>query len=158
MGMNRIEILSCPLNVDKAVEFVTSPTSGAISMFIGMTRNNFDGKKVIKLQYEAYTSMAEKELNKICQHIREKWTVEHICIYHRIGQVIYDIVNILEVPVTEASVVIAVSSPHRQESLEAVHYAIDSLKASVPIWKKEIYDEGDSIWKENKECHWTVTT
>jgi len=63
--------------------------------FLGMTRNNFDGKKVIKLQYEAYTSMAEKELNKICQHIREKWTVEHICIYHRIGQVIYDIVNIL---------------------------------------------------------------
>lgn len=147
MGTNFIEILSHSLSVDRAVKLVTSPTSGAISLFIGTTRNNFNGKKVIKLEYEAYTSMAEKELKRICQKIREKWTVEHICIFHRLG----------EVPITEASVIIAVSSPHRQESLEAVHYAIDSLKATVPIWKKEIYEEGESVWKENKECDWSRT-
>lgn len=102
--------------------------------------------QVIKLQYEAYEPMALKEMTNICTEIRSQWNdVEGIAIYHRIG----------EVPISKASVVIAVSSPHREESLRAVEYAINVLKTTVPIWKKEIYETGQSEWKENKECTWT---
>jgi len=88
--------------------------------------------------------MALKEMMNICTKIRAKWNIESIAIYHRIG----------EVPISKASVVIAVSSPHRTESLKAVEYAINELKASVPIWKKEVYETGETQWKENKECTW----
>ena len=97
------------------------------------------------MEYEAYEPMALKEMYKLCSNIRSQWNVHNIAIHHRLG----------EVPVKEASVVIAVSSPHRKESLRAVEYAIDALKASVPIWKKEIYDNNTADWKENKECSWT---
>lgn len=142
--MDHISITNEPLSVDQISNIVTSPTSGAISMFIGTTRNNFEGKEVVRLEYEAYAPMAEKEIKKICSQIRNKWSVEHIAVYHRLGLV----------PVTESSVIIAISSPHRKESLDAVHFAIDALKASVPIWKKEFYKEGPAEWKENKECQW----
>lgn len=94
--------------------------------------------------------MALKAKEKICDDMRAKWTdIKHIAIYHRLGVV----------PIRESSVIIAVSSPHRQASLDAVQYAIDELKRTVPIWKKEIYDNNDEvdnqgIWKENKECFW----
>uniref|UniRef100_A0A8C0ZG16 Molybdopterin synthase catalytic subunit n=1 Tax=Cyanistes caeruleus TaxID=156563 RepID=A0A8C0ZG16_CYACU len=98
-------------------------------VLLGTTRNNFEGKKVIRLEYEAYTSMAETEIKKICRDVRQKWpSVKHIAVHHRLGVV----------PITEASVIIAASSPHRAESLEAVMYCINTLKASVPIWKKWI--------------------
>ncbi|OPJ87151.1 molybdopterin synthase catalytic subunit [Patagioenas fasciata monilis] len=107
-------------------ELVVSPSCGAVSLFIGITRNNFEGKKVIHLEYEAYISMAETEIKKICRNIRQKWpSVKHIAVHHRLGA----------------------------ESLEAVMYCINTLKASVPIWKKEIYEDEYS-WKENKECFW----
>lgn len=134
------------LSVDEVSQLVISPPCGAVSLFVGTTRNNFEGKKVISLEYEAYLPMAENEIRKICSDIREKWPVRHIAVFHRLGLV----------PVSEASTVIAVSSPHRAASLEAVSYAIDSLKAKVPIWKKEIYEESGSSWKRNKECFWVA--
>lgn len=104
------------------------------------------------MKYEAYDKMAEKMLSKICDDIREKWpAVKHIALYHRLGLV----------PIKESSVVIAISSPHRQDSLEAVQFAIDELKGTVPIWKKEIYGgkyQGTEMWKENKECGWSEPT
>ncbi|KAM3655749.1 molybdopterin synthase catalytic subunit isoform 1-T2 [Ammospiza maritima maritima] len=122
-----IKLKSEKLSVDEVSELVVSPYCGAVSLFIGTTRNNFEGKKVIHLEYEAYTSMAETEIGKICRDVRQKWpSVKHIAVHHRLGVV----------PITEASVIIAVSSPHRAESLEAVMYCINTLKASVPIWKK----------------------
>ncbi|KAM5259759.1 molybdopterin synthase catalytic subunit isoform 3-T4 [Hipposideros larvatus] len=114
------------LSVDEVSQLVTSPLCGAISLFVGTTRNNFEGKKVISLEYEAYLPMAENEVRKICSNLRQKWPVKHIAVFHRLGLV----------PVSEASVIIAVSSAHRAASLEAVSYAIDTLKANVPIWKK----------------------
>uniref|UniRef100_A0A663EZ27 Molybdopterin synthase catalytic subunit n=1 Tax=Aquila chrysaetos chrysaetos TaxID=223781 RepID=A0A663EZ27_AQUCH len=124
-----IKLKSEKLSVDEVSELVISPYCGAVSLFIGTTRNNFEGKKVIRLEYEAYTSMAETEIKKICRDVRQKWpSVKHIAVHHRLGVV----------PITEASVIIAVSSPHRTESLEAVMYCINTLKASVPIWKKNI--------------------
>jgi molybdopterin synthase catalytic subunit len=92
--------------------------------------------------------MAKKEMLGICSQIRERWPdVKNIAIFHRLGVV----------PVKEASVVIAISSPHRRDSLDAVSFTIEQLKKSVPIFKKEIYkDPGvQSEWKENKECLWS---
>lgn len=93
--------------------------------------------------------MALKAMETICDVIREKWPeTKHIAVHHRLGVV----------PVKEASIIIAISSPHRKESLEAVQFAIDEVKKKVPIWKKEFYggeSEGISAWKENKECPWS---
>ncbi|CAB0037556.1 unnamed protein product [Trichogramma brassicae] len=134
------------LNINDIIQSVTSASCGAVSTFIGTTRDNFEDKKVIKLEYEAYEPMALKQMRAVCNKIRSQWSVEKIAIYHRLG----------EVPVKEASIVIAISSPHRQESLLAVQYAIDAVKTSVPIWKKEIYAGHRPQWKENKECAWST--
>jgi molybdopterin synthase catalytic subunit len=92
--------------------------------------------------------MAVKVMNKICDDVRLYWPdTKNICIYHRLGHV----------PVKEASVIIAISSPHRKSSLEAVPFALDNLKRSVPVFKREYYKdvEGTSAWKENPECTWS---
>ncbi|NXU14763.1 MOC2B synthase, partial [Pardalotus punctatus] len=113
------------LSVGEMSELVVSPYCGAVSLFLD--ENNFEGKKVIHLEYEVYTSMAETKIKKICRDFRQKLpSVKHITVHHRLGVV----------PVTEANVIIAVSSPHSAESLEAVMYCINTLKASIPIWKK----------------------
>ncbi|XP_077867007.1 molybdopterin synthase catalytic subunit-like [Saccoglossus kowalevskii] len=145
-GEDVVAITPDKLNVEEITEMVKCPQAGAVTVFLGTTRDNFEDKKVIKLEYEAYVPMAEAEMRKLCHQIREKWNVEKIAIIHRIGIV----------PVMDASVIIAVSSVHRKESVEAVHYCIDSLKSSVPIWKKEVYGDGSCNWKENKECDWAA--
>nr|XP_044995000.1 molybdopterin synthase catalytic subunit [Jaculus jaculus]XP_044995001.1 molybdopterin synthase catalytic subunit [Jaculus jaculus] len=142
-----VKLTAQRLSVDDASRSVLSPLCGAVSLFVGTTRNNFEGKKVIGLEYEAYLPMAENEIRKICGDIRQKWAVRHIAVFHRLGLV----------PVSEASTIIAVSSAHRTASLEAVNYAINALKAKVPIWKKEIYEESSSCWKRNKECFWAAS-
>jgi molybdopterin synthase catalytic subunit len=112
---------------------------------------NFIAFKVVTLEYEAYDEMAKKEMANICFEIRQRWPeIKHIAMYHRLGLV----------PVKEASVVIAISSPHRKASLEALPFALDELKKSVPVWKKEYYkvdagEDSSSQWKENPECTWS---
>jgi len=144
--MDFVKLVNCELDILELINLVSSPSCGATSVFIGNTRDHFNGKKVSKLVYEAYEPMAEKALLKVCGDVREKWSVHGIAIHHRLG----------EVPVKESSVAIAISSEHRAESLQAVQFAIDKLKAHVPIWKKEVY-EGDAPaqWKENQDCPWT---
>lgn len=146
--MDFVKLLTTDLSVGEVTKLVSSPGCGATSIFVGTTRDNFEGKTVKRLVYEAYDGMAEKAMKKLCTEIRSKWKVHGIAMYHRLG----------EVSVEEASVIIAISSEHRAESLEAVQYAIDRLKAEVPIWKKEEYD-GDvgAKWKENKESSWIKT-
>ncbi len=140
---NFIKVTEDPLDLSQLVAFVASPKAGAISTFSGTTRDNFEGRKVLSLEYEAYGPMAEKEMHKIADQIREKWPeVLKLALVHRIGRV----------EIGEASVVIAISSPHRVDSLHAVEYAIDEIKAVVPVWKKEFYEDGEGAWKENKEC------
>ncbi|XP_014778699.1 molybdopterin synthase catalytic subunit [Octopus bimaculoides] len=139
-----VELSNEKLNIEGISKSVTLPNCGAVSLFIGTTRDHFDGKEVLSLQYEAYCPMAKKKMFEICQDIRSKWNVGKIALVHRLG----------EVPVAEASVVIAISSEHRKESLEAVQYAINTLKAVVPIWKKELYRNSSPEWKENAECFW----
>uniref|UniRef100_T1I7L9 Molybdopterin synthase catalytic subunit n=2 Tax=Rhodnius prolixus TaxID=13249 RepID=T1I7L9_RHOPR len=143
--MNIIEIVKEKIEVEVLIDKVKSPKCGAISVFLGTTRNTFQDLEVITLFYEAYESMAMKAIEAICTQIRNKWPlIENIAVSHRLG----------EVGVTETSVVIAISSPHRAESLAAVNFAIEELKSTVPIWKKEIYKEEVGKWKENKECAW----
>jgi molybdopterin synthase catalytic subunit len=119
---------------------VSSPSAGAISTFIGTTRDSFNGKRVERLEYEAYESMALKVFAAIATECRKRWDLLHIAFYHRLGVV----------PVQECSVYLAISSVHRRDSLLAVHWAIDQIKAKAPIWKKEVYSDG-SVWKQNQE-------
>jgi len=140
-GKDFVQLSSQNLELESLVKLVTDSKAGAISTFIGITRDNFNGKKVLSLEYEAYEPMAEKEILKICDTLRSKFNVMHIAIYHRTGNV----------PISEPSIIIAISSDHREDGLQAVHWCIDEVKATVPIWKKEIYEDG-SVWKGNVEC------
>jgi len=137
---NIVVLTAEPLPIGHLASRVVCPTAGAIATFVGTTRDNFEGKSVLRLEYEAYAPMAEREMHTIIREARARWQLRHVAISHRIGLV----------PIAESSVEIAISSAHRREALEAVHFAIDELKARVPIWKKEVY-EGGAIWKENKE-------
>lgn len=129
------EIAENPIDLAAVTAKVASPAAGAICTFTGATRDHHEGRRVFRLEYEAYPEMALAEMRKIGETARERWPIEKIAITHRIGVV----------PVGEASVVIAVSAAHRKAAFEACHFAIDRLKEVVPIWKKEHYDGGE-IW------------
>jgi len=135
-----VVITPSKLDSHTAVAAVGSDGAGATSLFVGTTRDNFNGKAVVRLEYEAYEPMAVKEIRKLTRIARQRWDLIHTAVYHRTGVV----------AVREASIIIAVSSAHRKESLEAVHYLINAIKATVPIWKKEVYEDGTK-WKANKE-------
>ncbi|CAN7986100.1 unnamed protein product [Ixodes hexagonus] len=144
--MDYAELSTSKIDTEKLIAQVGAPDCGAISVFIGTTRNHFEGKTVLKLSYEAYGPMAKRELVQMCADVRERWNVKNVAVVHRLG----------EVPVGEASIVIAVSSAHREESQAAVKWIIDQVKSRLPVWKKEIYADGVSEWKENKECFWNA--
>jgi MoaE-MoaD fusion protein len=133
-------IVSDPIDVAALVERVASPRAGGISTFLGVVRDNSLGRRVRYLLYEAYPPMALKEMERVEAEVRERWEIEAIAIEHRIGRL----------EIGEASVAIAVSSAHRREAIEACHYAIDRLKQTVPVWKKE-YWEGGEVWIENAQ-------
>lgn len=124
-----------PLNLQELVDFVTDPGAGAIATFIGTTRNNNEGRRVVALDYDAYPEMAEKELRRIGDDANKKWQLCRMAIVHRIGPV----------QITQASVMIAVSSAHREAAFAACRFAIEEIKKTVPIWKKELY-EGGELW------------
>ena len=135
-----IQIIDKNIDVVELLASVSVPEAGGIDMFLGTTRNHSKGKKVIRLEYEANSPMAFRMMSEIESEIRKRWNIQKISIVHRIGVV----------PVMEASVAIAVSAAHRKEAFEACRYAIDELKKRVPIWKKEIFDDGE-VWVENVE-------
>ncbi|XP_063387463.1 molybdopterin synthase catalytic subunit [Cydia fagiglandana] len=145
--MDHLKLTVDKLSVDAVSELVVDDSCGAVSIFVGTTRDNFEGKKVLRLEYEAYEPMALKAMKAICDEVRSKWSAVHsIAIYHRLGNV----------PTREASVIIAVSSPHRRDSLDAVSLCIELLKAKVPVWKREVYADAAPAWKENRECAWST--
>jgi|SRR3954452_6134319 len=124
-----------PIDLQELVRFVTDSEAGAIATFIGTTRNNNEGRKVIALDYEAYPEMAEKELARIGQQASQQWQICRMAIIHRLGPV----------QISEASVIIAVSSAHRDAAFAACRFAIEEIKKTVPIWKKEVF-EGGEVW------------
>ncbi|GAB2267438.1 Molybdopterin synthase catalytic subunit [Dionaea muscipula] len=129
-----------PIDMVKYINFVSAPQCGAISTFSGTTRDTFDGKTVVELKYEAYVPMAIRCIKSISSSARSKWNLGSIAVAHRLGPV----------PVGETSVFIAISSVHRIDALDACKFLIDEIKAIVPIWKKEVYANGE-VWKENSE-------
>lgn len=122
-----------PLSVDAAVAEVRDDGAGAIATFIGTTRARSRGRDVIHLEYEAYEGMAEQVMTELATALRERHELCKVAIHHRIGLV----------EIGETSVVIAVSAPHRAAALAACQEAIDELKVSVPLWKKETYVGGE---------------
>jgi len=130
-----LKISSEPINIQSCVDWVMAPESGGIDVFIGTVRNATKGKKVIHLEFEAYESMALNEMRKIAETTLATWPVHKILIHHRTG-----LLNIGEIPV-----VIAVSAAHRAAAFDACRYAIDMLKQTVPIWKKEVFEDGE-VW------------
>lgn len=124
-----------PIDVQEVINQVTDRNCGAIATFIGTVREFTNGKKTVRLEYIAYESMAEKMLKRIGAEINERWPGTNVAIVHRLGVL----------GISEAAVVIAVSSPHRQAAYEANAYAMERIKAMVPIWKKEIWEDG-SAW------------
>ena len=130
-----IEITDAPLDPERITDQVRKDSNGAVVTFLGTTRDDFEGKRVLKLEYEAYEEMAYKKLEEIRQEIRAEFGVDDVAISHRIGPV--DIGHI--------SLVIAVASPHRKEAFYACHKVVDRVKEIVPIWKKEVYEDG-SRW------------
>ena len=130
-----IEVTHEPLDPEAVTRKVVKATNGAVVTFLGTTRDNFEGKRVITLEYEAFEEMAVKKLEEIRQGLMAEFQIEDIAIAHRIGRV----------DIGQISLVVAVASPHRKEAFLACHEAVDRLKATVPIWKKEIYEDG-SRW------------
>lgn len=133
--MTDIRILNTDINIQDCIEAVRNDAGGGIDIFIGTVRNQTKGKTVLRLEFEAYESMALKEMQQIALAARAKWDVQHIVIHHRTG-----VLEVGDVPV-----VIAVSAAHRAAAFEACRFIIDSLKESVPIWKKEVFSDGE-VW------------
>lgn len=135
-----IAIVKEKIDIQKILRSVQVPEAGGIDVFIGTTRNHSNGKPVVSLEYEAYEPMVLKMMNVIAEEAKSRWNIHKITMVHRIGRV----------QIGEASVVIAVSASHRKEAFEACRFAIDRLKVSVPIWKKEILQDGE-VWVESEE-------
>ena len=131
----QIEIHKEQLNTQACINWILSPESGGIDLFIGTVRNATKGKKVFKLEFEAYNQMAINEMQKIATQAFEQWPVQKVLIHHRTG-----VLNVGEVPV-----IIAVSAAHRDAAFDACRYIIDTLKQTVPIWKKEFFEDGE-VW------------
>lgn len=129
-----------PLVTDEAVSAVGSPAAGAIGVFLGVVRDNNLGRRVSYLEYDAYPSMAEKVMAEIGREASEKFALEDFAILHRTGRL----------EIGEASLLVAVSTGHRAESFEAGHWIVNEVKKRVPVWKKEVWEDGEE-WIEGPE-------
>ncbi|MFI5134909.1 MAG: molybdenum cofactor biosynthesis protein MoaE [Chitinophagales bacterium] len=128
-----IQITDQPLNIQSCIEWARDPQCGGIDVFIGTVRASTKQKKVVRLEFEAYEKMALNEMNRIAEEVFKKYSVQKILIHHRVG-----ILQIGDVPV-----VIVVAAAHRDVAFDACRYAIDTLKQTVPIWKKEVFEDGE---------------
>ncbi len=128
-----------PIRAREIVESLKAPEDGAVVVFDGFVRNNFKGQRTLYLEYEAYEPMAYAKMREIGVRMREKFPIHRLAMVHRLGRL----------EIGETSVLIAVSSAHRAAAFDACRYAIDALKRSVPIWKKE-YFAGGAVWAEGE--------
>jgi molybdopterin synthase catalytic subunit len=136
-------ITFAPLVLAEVYEQADDAANGAIVVMSGMVRNSTDGRAVVALEYQAYEPMALQIFRQIAAEIRQTWTeVTHVAIHHRTGRL----------AIGEISVLVAVGCPHRTEAFEACKYAIDTLKHSAPIWKKEHWEDGSSSWVSIGAC------
>jgi len=140
--MKQYEIVTEPIEIERYMQAVLHPGAGAVTLFTGHVREWTQGVRTLYLSYQAYVPMAEKMMAQIGQEIETQWPGTRVAIAHRIG----------ELHISDIAVVIAVSSPHRKAAYEANEYAIERIKHVVPIWKKEIWEDGESwIGDQNKK-------
>jgi molybdopterin synthase catalytic subunit len=132
------ELTHGAIDVAPMLAAAARPECGAVNLFLGTTRDHHDGRRVVRLEYEAYDRMALAALTELERAAIERFALSHCSVVHRLG----------EVPVTEASVAVVVSAAHRGAAFEASRWIMDELKRSVPIWKKEFFADGDAHWVE----------
>ncbi|MEC3883573.1 molybdenum cofactor biosynthesis protein MoaE [Halobacillus sp. HZG1] len=141
MMEERCWITTEPLKVEEVTKRVIRREAGAINTFIGTVREFTKGKRTLYLEYETYKEMAEKKLEQIAVEIEKQWPSAQVVIAHRVGRL----------DITDIAVMIAVSTPHRNDSYEASRYAIERIKEIVPIWKKEHWEDGEEWIGDQKE-------
>mgnify|MGYP001038463078 CR=1 FL=1 len=139
----RFAITREPLSADRLVRLVSNPRAGAVLTFVGTVREFTHGQRTVYLSYEAYEPMAVEKMKQIAAEIEERWPGTEVAMHHRIG----------DLEIEEIAVIVAVATPHRNEAFEAGRYAIERLKQIVPIWKKEIWEDG-SEWKGHQQGPW----
>ncbi len=130
-----IQLTTHPIDVAAVLRSVQADRAGAINAFVGTVRQHTAQRRVVRLEFEAYVPMALREMEKLAATVRQRWAAQQVAIHHRLGTLL----------VGEVAVVIAVATPHRQAAFEACQYAIDTLKQTVPIWKREIFEDG-AVW------------
>lgn len=131
-----VQVTTEPLSERVLAAAVSDPGAGAVALFSGVVRDQTGDRRVKYLEYEAHVSMAEAKMREIAAQLRVRWPgLRKVAMVHRIGRL----------EIGESSVLIAVSSPHRREAFEACHFAIDTLKQTVPVWKKEYFEDGE-VW------------
>ena len=133
--MSLFRVLETPLSVEEATAAVSAPDVGGVDLFLGLVRDHNDGRRVTRLEYHAYVSMAEKEMQRIAQEIAAEIPGVRLAALHRIGSL----------AVGDLAVVCAAGAPHRGEAFRACRALIDRLKERVPIWKRELFEDG-SAW------------
>ncbi|HEV2853111.1 MAG TPA: molybdenum cofactor biosynthesis protein MoaE [Thermoanaerobaculia bacterium] len=142
------DLVDGPIDTGQAVAAVSGPGRGAVVVFLGTVRDHHAGRPVAKLTYSAYRPMALEGLRRIVADLEAAHRDLRAAIVHRLG----------EVPVSEASVVIAIGSPHRAAAYEASRTALERLKAEIPIWKREHYADGEAAWREEEPLVDTTST
>lgn len=135
-----IHLSESPLDVSAADAFLRTESAGGLNLFIGTTRRWTDGQETIRLAYDAHVPMAAQTMHELAEQASDRWPVLKVCLLHRLG----------EVPPPEASVVIGVACAHRAEAFAACRWLIDTLKAQVPIWKREHYADGSTEWVQGQ--------
>jgi len=136
---DRIELMRAPIATEEFARHVRNPEDGAIATFDGCVRNHSHGRATLYLEYEAYEPMALEKLRGIAAQVHARFAIHRVAIAHRLGRL----------EIGDTSVFIAVSAAHRAPALEACRWAIDTLKRTVPIWKKEFFADG-AVWAEGE--------
>lgn len=129
------QITEAKVDIQAVSESVVDERHGAVATFVGVVRGISRGKRISHLEYEAYEGMAVKRMADVAAQIKERWGLDRVAIVHRVGRL----------EIGEASIVIAVASPHRHEAFVACEFAIDEVKRTVPVWKKEVWEDGE-VW------------
>lgn len=131
-----IELTREPIDTSRLLAHVTQREAGAVVLFLGTVREMTNGRRTVALEYEAYPEMAESKLAELEAEARRRWRIVECALVHRLGRL----------DLAEASVAVAVSTPHRNDAFEAGRWLIDTLKEVVPIWKQENWDDGTTAW------------
>ena len=125
-----------PISLGRFFDYVPQASCGAVSSFVGIVRDEDRGKRVKKLRYECYPSMAEKMVARLIREAQNRWSVRDVRVLHRVG----------DLAIGDAAVAVAVSSAHRDDAFAACRFMIEGIKTKVPIWKKQFFEDGTEEW------------